>query len=111
MTQKTCRRSPSSRNFFPIRAAVAPPIPTSTSSKNKVGVAPTCAVISKIARLIRDNIIVRDNISIDSLKHFKDDVREVKSGLECGIKLAHFDDVKIDDFLDFFIIEKVARTL
>jgi translation initiation factor IF-2 len=46
-----------------------------------------------------------------SLKHFKDDVREVKAGFECGIKLAKFDDIKIDDVLDFYEIVKVARTL
>ncbi len=63
------------------------------------------------ARLIRDNVIIRDNLSIDSLKHFKDDVSEIKAGLECGIKLENFDDVKIDDVLDFFEIVKVARTL
>jgi translation initiation factor IF-2 len=62
-------------------------------------------------RLIRDNIVVRDDLSIESLKHFKDDVREVKSGLECGIKIAKFDDVKVDDVFDFYEIVEVARTL
>ena len=70
-------------------------------------------VVKKNARirLIRDNIVIRDELSIDSLKHFKDDAREVKAGLECGIKLAKFDDVKIDDVLDFYEIIKVSRTL
>jgi translation initiation factor IF-2 len=63
------------------------------------------------ARLIRDHIVIRDGLSIDSLRHFKDDVREVKAGLECGIKLTRFDDVKIDDVLDFYEIVEVARTL
>jgi translation initiation factor IF-2 len=63
------------------------------------------------ARLIRDNIVLKDNLSIESLKHFKDDVREVKTGLECGIKIAGFDDVKVDDVLEFYEIVKVARTL
>ncbi|MGD8787434.1 MAG: translation initiation factor IF-2, partial [Phycisphaerales bacterium] len=69
--------------------------------------------ISKSAkvRLIRDNIVLKDNLSIESLKHFKDDVREVKTGLECGIKIAGFDDVKVDDVLEFYEIVKVARTL
>jgi len=62
-------------------------------------------------RLIRDNIVIRDDLSIDSLKHFKDDVREVKAGLECGIKIAKFDDIKVDDVFDFYEIVKVARTL
>lgn len=62
-------------------------------------------------RLIRDNIVLKDNLSIESLKHFKDDVREVKMGLECGIKIAGFDDIKVDDVLEFYEIVKVARTL
>jgi len=62
-------------------------------------------------RLIRDNIVIRDGLSIDSLRHFKDDVREVKTGLECGIKLTKFDDVKIDDVFDFYEIVEIARTL
>ena len=44
-------------------------------------------------------------------KHFKDDVREVKVGFECGIKIAGFDDVKVDDVLEFYEVVKVARTL
>jgi translation initiation factor IF-2 len=62
-------------------------------------------------RLIRDNVVIRDELSIETLKHFKDDVREVKAGLECGIKIAKFDDIKVDDVLDFYEIVKVARTL
>jgi len=63
------------------------------------------------ARLIRDNVVVRDGLKIGSLKHFKDDAREVRAGLECGIKVAGFDDIKVDDVLDFYEIIKVARTL
>lgn len=62
-------------------------------------------------RLIRDNIVLKDNLSVESLKHFKDDVREVKTGLECGVKIAGFDDIKVDDVLEFYEIVKVARTL
>jgi len=62
-------------------------------------------------RLIRDNVVVRDGATIESLKHFKDDVREVRSGLECGVKLAGFDDVKVNDVLEFYEIVKIARTL
>ncbi|MBN1795916.1 MAG: translation initiation factor IF-2 [Sedimentisphaerales bacterium] len=62
-------------------------------------------------RLIRDNIVIRDDLRIASLKHFKDDAREVKTGFECGIKLTKFDDIKVDDVLDFYEIIKVARTL
>jgi translation initiation factor IF-2 len=62
-------------------------------------------------RLIRDNIVLKDGMSIESLKHFKEDVREAKAGLECGIKIAGFDDVKVDDVLEFYEIVKIARTL
>ncbi len=70
-------------------------------------------VVNKNAkvRLIRDNIVIRDDLSLESLRHFKDDVREVKAGLECGIKVAKFDDIKVDDVFDFYEIVKVARTL
>ncbi|MCJ7729772.1 MAG: translation initiation factor IF-2 [Sedimentisphaerales bacterium] len=88
-----------------------------TFKVSKVGTVAGCFVsdglVTKNAkvRLIRDNIVIRDGLSIDSLRHFKDDAREVKAGLECGIKLAKFDDVKIDDVLDFYEIVEVARTL
>ncbi|MBN1787811.1 MAG: translation initiation factor IF-2 [Sedimentisphaerales bacterium] len=62
-------------------------------------------------RLIRDNIIVKDNCQIESLKHFKDDVRQVKNGFECGIKIAGFDDVKTQDVFEVYEIVKVERTL
>jgi len=88
-----------------------------TFKVSRVGTVAGCYVSSGVvnkqakARLIRDNIVVKDNLSIESLKHFKDDVREVKAGLECGIKIAGFDDVKLDDVLEFYEIVKVARTL
>lgn len=70
-------------------------------------------IISKNAKLklIRDNIVINDKCSIESLKHFKDDVRQVKAGLECGIKIAGFDDVKIEDVLGAYEIVEIARTL
>lgn len=88
-----------------------------TFKVSKVGTVAGCFVSDGLVtknvkvRLIRDNIVIRDGLSIDSLRHFKDDAREVKAGLECGIKLAKFDDVKIDDVLDFYEIVEVARTL
>ena len=88
-----------------------------TFKVTSVGTIAGCMVTSGVARknasirLIRDNVIIRDKVSIDSLKHFKDDVREVKSGLECGVKIAGFDDVKQDDVLEFYEIVKIARTL
>jgi translation initiation factor IF-2 len=73
----------------------------------------TSGLVNKNAtlKLIRNNIVVKDKCSIESLKHFKDDAREVKAGLECGIKIASFDDVKIDDEFEAFEIVEIARTL
>jgi translation initiation factor IF-2 len=88
-----------------------------TFKVSKVGTIAGCfvsdGVVKKNARirLIRDNIVIRDNLSIESLKHFKDDVSEAKAGTECGIKIARFDDVKTDDVLELYEIVKVARTL
>jgi len=88
-----------------------------TFKVSRIGTIAGCYVNSGLvtknarARLVRDNVVIRDDLTIESLKHFKEDVREVKAGLECGIKIAKFDDVKIDDVLDFYEIVKVARTL
>ncbi len=88
-----------------------------TFKVSHVGTVAGCYVTSGVAakhakvRLIRNNIVIRDNVAVESLKHFKDDAREVKAGLECGVKLAGFDDIKVDDILDFYEIVKVARTL
>ncbi|MCX7815523.1 MAG: translation initiation factor IF-2 [Tepidimonas ignava] len=61
-------------------------------------------------RLIRDNVVVYTG-ELESLKRFKDDVREVKEGFECGIKLKNYNDIKEGDVLEFFEIKEVARTL
>jgi translation initiation factor IF-2 len=48
---------------------------------------------------------------LDSLKRMKDDVREVKEGFECGIKLKNYNDISVGDQLEFFEIKEIARTL
>jgi translation initiation factor IF-2 len=58
-------------------------------------------------RLLRDNIVVYTG-KVASLKRFKDDATEVKSGYECGIGLANFNDIKVGDVIEAFRIEKVA---
>jgi translation initiation factor IF-2 len=65
---------------------------------------------SKI-RLIRNGTIITEDIAIETLKRLKDDVKEVKSGLECGIKLAGYDDIKVGDVLEAYIRETFQRTL
>jgi translation initiation factor IF-2 len=48
---------------------------------------------------------------IGSLKRFKDDVKEVREGFECGIGIANFNDVKVGDVIECYTVEEVARTL
>ncbi len=62
------------------------------------------------ARLIRDGVVVYDG-EFSSLKRFKDDVKEVRDGLECGIGIANFNDVKVGDVIECYSVEEVARTL
>jgi translation initiation factor IF-2 len=59
--------------------------------------------------VIRDNRIVGE-YPIESLRREKDDVREVREGLECGIKLAGFNDLKEGDVLECYRVEEIART-
>ncbi len=61
-------------------------------------------------RLLRDNVVVHTG-KVDSLKRFKDDASEVKAGLECGIMIAGYNDVKPADVIEFFDTEKVKETL
>jgi translation initiation factor IF-2 len=59
------------------------------------------------ARLLRDNVVVFEG-RIASLRRFKDDVSEVKAGMECGIGLERFNDIKVGDVIEVFVVEKVA---
>ena len=60
------------------------------------------------ARLVRDGVTVWQG-RLASLRRFKDDVSEVKSGLECGISLERFNDVKVGDMVEAFVVERVAQ--
>jgi len=61
------------------------------------------------ARLLRDNVVVYEG-RIGSLRRFKDDVSEVKSGFECGIGFEKFNDIKVGDAIEVFTMERVAIT-
>jgi translation initiation factor IF-2 len=61
-------------------------------------------------RLLRDNVVVYTG-EIESVRRLKDDVREVKEGFECGIKLKNYNEIKEGDTLEFFEVKEVARTL
>jgi translation initiation factor IF-2 len=62
------------------------------------------------ARLLRDNVVVWKG-KLASLRRFKDDVSEVKAGLECGIGLERFNDIKVGDVIEIFTVEKIAQTV
>ena len=77
----------------------------------------TQGVIERSAkvRLIRDGVVIyppaERTVGLESLKRHKDDVREVREGYDCGIKIAGYDDVKVGDVIEAFRVEQVQRTL
>jgi translation initiation factor IF-2 len=77
----------------------------------------TQGVIERSAkvRVIRSGVVVyppaERTVGLESLKRFKEDVREVREGFECGIKIAGYDDIKVDDVIEAYRIEQVQRTL
>lgn len=83
---------------------------------SKIGTVAGCYVTSGYVtrsahfRLLRDNVVVYTG-ELESLKRMKDDVREVREGFECGIKLKNYNDIKEADQLEFFEIKEIARTL
>jgi translation initiation factor IF-2 len=83
---------------------------------SKIGTVAGCMVTSGQVtrsahfRLLRDNVVIYTG-ELESLKRLKDDVREVKEGFECGIKLKNYNDIKEGDQLEFFEVKEIARTL
>jgi len=83
---------------------------------SKIGTVAGCMVtgghVNRSAhfRLLRDNAVIYTG-ELDSLKRMKDDVREVKEGFECGIKLKNYNDIAVGDQLEFFEIKEIARTI
>jgi translation initiation factor IF-2 len=83
---------------------------------SKIGTVAGCMVTngqvtrSSKFRLLRDNVVIYTG-EIDSLKRLKDDVREVKEGFECGIKLKNYNDISVGDQLEFFDVKEIARTI
>jgi translation initiation factor IF-2 len=61
-------------------------------------------------RVLRDNVVIHTG-ELDSLKRFKDDVKEVKANFECGLSLRNFNDIEVGDTLEVFEVVEVARTL
>jgi len=87
-----------------------------TFSVPKVGTVAGCGVVdgkltrNAKVRLLRDGVVIYTG-RLSSLKRFNDDAREVTKGLECGVCLENFNDVKIGDFIEAFEEKEVARTL
>jgi len=83
---------------------------------SKVGAVAGCYVLEGMVRrgsrirLLRGNVVIHEG-ELDSLKRFKDDVREVKAGFECGLSLKNYNDIKEGDQLEVFEVVEVARTL
>jgi translation initiation factor IF-2 len=81
----------------------------------RIGTVAGCYVVEGVvqrgakARLLRDGVIIHDGV-IASLRRFKDDVREVASGFECGIGFESYNDVKDGDLIEVYVIREVART-
>jgi len=84
---------------------------------SRVGTIAGCYVTSGVVqrgasvRIIRDNVVIEDERQLESLKRFKDDAREVRADMECGLKIANYDDIKEGDVLEFYRLIEVARKL
>jgi len=83
---------------------------------SRIGTIAGCSVLSgKVTRnsnvrLLRDNVVVFEG-KLSSLKRFKDDVKEVVEGYECGLGIENYNDIQVGDHVEAYVIEKVAGTL
>jgi len=88
---------------------------------SRVGTIAGCFVTQGIiersakVKLIRDGIVIyppaERSVGLESLKRYKDDVRDVREGFECGLKVAGYDDVKVGDVIEAYRVEQIQRTL
>lgn len=83
---------------------------------SKIGVIAGCYVLEglvkrdSMVRVLRDGVVIH-SCGLDSLKRFKDDVREVKAGFECGLSLKNYNDIQVGDQLEIYEVVEVMRTL
>jgi translation initiation factor IF-2 len=83
---------------------------------SKVGSVAGCYVTDGLVRrgskirVLRDSTVIHDG-ELDSLKRFKDDVREVKAGFECGLSVKNFNDINVGDLIEVYEVQEIARTL
>lgn len=88
-----------------------------TYQVSKVGTIAGCSVTDGVmtrqndgVRVLRDNVVIYTG-KLHSLKRFKDDVREVQSGYECGLGIENFNDIKVGDVIEAYVVEKIATKL
>ena len=111
---RVCR--PRSRQSEEVRVPTGRAIVLQTFTVSRTGTIAGCRVLSGAiershrVNVIRDQKILRD-YGIASLRRIKDDVKEVRDGMECGIRLEGFNDIKDGDLLEAFRIDIVKRTL
>jgi len=85
-------------------------------SVSRVGKVAGCMVTEGLirrdskARLMRDNVVIHTG-DLGTLRRFKDDVREVQNGYECGIALEKYNDIQVGDVIECFEVQEVARKL
>jgi translation initiation factor IF-2 len=83
---------------------------------SKVGHVAGCRITDGVVqrgahvRLIRDNVVVHEG-TLSTLKRFKDEVREVQSGQECGMAFENYQDMRVADVIECYLVEEVRRTL
>ena len=84
---------------------------------SRIGTIAGCIVLDGLVsrtakvRITRNSVVIEDQRELDSLKRFKDDARDVRAGMECGLKVAGYDDIKEGDILEFYRRVEIARTL
>ena len=82
----------------------------------KVGKVAGCRVVEGVVergasvRLIRDNVVIHEG-KLSTLKRFKDEVREVPAGQECGMAFERYEDMRVGDIIEAYRVEEFARTL
>src|SRR5947209_17600511 len=82
----------------------------------KVGKIAGCMVTDGVVRrgakvrLLRDNVVIHEG-ALKTLKRFKDEVREVREGYECGMAFENYENIQVGDVIECFEVEEVARTL
>ena len=84
---------------------------------SKVGKVAGCRVTEGVmrrgakVRIVREDVVIQEMGTLQTLKRFKDDVNEVISGQECGMSFANFQDIKSGDLIECFNLEEVKRSL